>query len=184
MPRTDFYRRILTSSTADEVHTSHTNRTQIPASPVAAPSGVFVVVTPPLSEPDALTMASKRITKLAPGGFCEAIPLADRELLSTREATRELRVFSDISPESGFAASLGLLPNEVIRSVDLAAGATVTSLRKVTIQAPKSVADTRFFIVEPTSTVLPVWETGFASQAAARAELTSRLPKCSPNSDR
>lgn len=177
MPRTDFYRRILTTSTADEVYASHANRTQIPASPVGASTGVFAVVTTPLSEPDALTMAAKRITKLAPGGFCEAIPLADRELLSTREATRELRVFSEISPEAGFAASLGLLPNEVIRSVDLADGATITTLRKVTIQAPKSVAETRFFIVEPKSTVMPVWESGFASQAAARAELASRLPK-------
>ena len=173
----DFYRRILTTASAEAVLTAHLTSAAPSESPIGASHGVAVVGTLPLSENDALARAAKRIGDLVPGGMCEAIPLAERTLLSTREATRDLRVFSDVSPEAGFAASLGLLPNEVIRTVELAEGSNITTLRKVTIQAPKAVAETRFFIVAPESTALPVWDTGFASQAAARAELTGRLPQ-------
>jgi hypothetical protein len=100
-----------------------------------------------------------------------------RPVLSTRHVTRELRVFENVSPKEGFEASVGLLPNEKIRSVELTAGTQITTARKVIIQAPKSVADTRFFIMVPGETELPVWSDGFASQAAARAELTARLPR-------
>lgn len=174
---TDFYRRILTSSAAEVVHAAHLARAVPAESPIGTTAGVIVVGESPLSEGDALTMAAKRVAKLLPGGMCEAIPLAARTLISTRWATRDLRVFSDVSPEAGFAASLGLLPDEVIRTVELAKGSKITTLRKVTIQAPKAIAETRFFIVDPVSTDLPVWDTGFASQSAARAELTGRLPK-------
>ena len=149
---------------------------------ISTTSGVYAVPTKPLTLAEATVVIGERLDNLHKWDVCEALPIVE-EVAARYEDVEKIEVFLSLTAAvyndhealtAAIAKKAGVKADE-IRMFAVKKGLTFQPLRteiiKVDAKATEGKTETRYFILSTQGSDMPSWNSGYPTQAAARADI-------------